>query len=559
MRLSLVIIVLFLLSISCSRNNDTTEPANFVLTVTNGAGSGSYPVNREVTITANAPEEMMQFDKWTGDVSTVSDITASPTTLTMPSSNVQVNATYRQLDMGPPVAITVNGAIQHQEMDGFGFFGAMDVWWSANVPDHFYNTGWIDKVITDLGMTMWRNELYPHVPPDQSTTTGQDTYWALQKDVARALKERAALAGTNLKVILTAWTPPGNYKWMVTNFTWAGDPAAVRGPGPSGDYWTERNGGTLNPNKYNEFAQWWINGIKMYKDIGIDVYAISLQNEPMFSQTFNSAVYTRDWYTQVLKEVVPKIKAAYPAVKVFGSENMLEMEGREVNYPHFYHNAIKNDAQALSMLDVFAVHGYVEGVSASTGSLLSHYWANHKNQFADASGKKTWMTETSGYTDVWESGSLPGAFSYAMDIQTAVMFGNVSAWLWWQGSAGSGPDEYKLMAFENHGNKYSVSKNFYRFIRPGAVRIGATDNSDSLSVTAFRHSSKNTLTLVIINESHQQTPLTLNMEGVTANEFEVFVTSKTKKCESAGIKNASSTILLPARSVVTLQAGGAPL
>lgn len=530
----------------------TAEERLFSLAVTNGNGSGNYPANKSIDISANPPGDGEMFDSWTGDISTVSDITQSTTKLVMPAADTEVIAVYKP---APAVSIVIDKTKTFQTIDGFGFFGGRDSWWSSPNSQHFYSAAWLDKIITDLGITVWRNEVAAHNPPDQVSSTNQDSNWAKQKDLIVALNDKAKANGVDLKVILTAWTPPVGFKWAVSNFSWAGDPNAVRAAGNV----SEKNGGTLNPNMYNEFAQWWNAAIDMYNSAGVNVHAISYQNEPMFSQPYNSAVYTVSWYAELLDNVTPLVKAKHPQVKIFGSEHMLEMEGKSNNYPFFYHAGIISNAKALAGLDIFAVHGYLDGVRASSGTELAGMWTNHKNQFSIPGKKKTWMTETSGYVDNWEKvGTKPGAFSLAVDIQTALNFGDVSAWVYWQGSELSGINEFNLMSDLTVGKKYYASKNFYRFIRPGAVRVDATSSDPEVAVSAFVNASKGTQTIVITNASAQSRRIELAGAGL-ASEFELFVTSADKNCEAQGVKANNSAITIPARSVVTLQAGGTAL
>ena len=56
------------------------------------------------------------------------------------------------------------------------------------------------------------------------------------------------------------------------------------------------NGGTLNPNKYPEYADWLKSNIKLYKNEGIDLFALSLLNEPLFVESYNSITYNTQWY-----------------------------------------------------------------------------------------------------------------------------------------------------------------------------------------------------------------------------------------------------------------------
>jgi len=447
----------------------------------------------------------------------------------------------------PKIAVEIDKSIKYQTIEGFGFFGAADVWWSS--PTTVCNDAWAEKAISDLGITIWRNELYPPSIPGAN----QDADWGKQKPVVQGLKANADKYKVDLKFIATVWSPPADLKWEC-NCTWAGDQNATRQAGNV----STKNGGTLDPNKYNEYADWLKSHLQLYKDAGVDLYALSLQNELMFKQTFNSCTYTSAWYNEMVNAVVPKIKADYPSVKIFGSENMLEMEGSDKNWPVFYHSGIKKNAATSSNLDILAVHGYTDGVAPSTGSELVKMWTNHATQFSTPMNKEAWMTETSGYGESWEkTGTKPGAFNLALDIHAALYYGNISAWVWWQGS-GSTINEFSLMSGTATGKKYSISKHFYRYIRPGAVRVKSTTVDPDFFVTAYENLAKGTHTIIIINSGSADKAVCLTGNGLPTT-FKMYRTnSGAENClfiqdVSSG---TASSFAVPAKSIVTLQAGG---
>jgi glucuronoarabinoxylan endo-1,4-beta-xylanase len=546
-------------------NNLTVSPSS--LNPGSVAGSSNVSVTSNVSWTAIDNQSWITVSPASGtnngtvSVSVTANTGASRSgTVTIAGGSITRTVSVTQAAGNQPAAdatLTLNANTQYQTMDGFGFFGGRDVWWNSNDPSYFYNTAWLDRVIGDLGVSIWRNELFPHNPPTSNTTANQDAYWDKQRPLAQALKSKADDYGVDLKIILTVWSPPGAFKWW-SQFSWVGDAAAQRGPSGDGDYWSEKNGGTLNPNKYTNYANWLIQGIQMYKDAGLDVYAISPQNEPGFSQTFNSCTYTTFWYKDMINAVAPAVKAAHPGIKIFGSENMLELEGASNNYPYFFTTAIKNNATATSNIDILAYHGYSDGVNASSGANLALYWANTVQQFAQPMGKKQWMTETSGYVDTWEtSASKPGAFNLAMDIYSALYYGNVSGWVWWQGSeTTSTTGEFALFS-NTIGKKYYASKNFYRYIRPDAVRVASTSSNSDVLVLAFKNSRINTTTVVVLNSSTSSKTVNLSTVGSGwPSNYDMFVSSATQNCVSTGNVSSTSTITIPARSVVTLQSGG---
>ena len=205
-------------------------------------------------------------------------------------------------------------------MKSLSFFTISVIFSMFSFINCMWNDTWGEKVISDLGITIWRNEWFPPSIPGAA----QDANWEKQKPVVLGLKAAADKYGVSLKNIVTIWSPPSDLKWQC-NFTWAGDVKATRNEVSV----STKNGGTLNPNKYYEYADWLKTCIQSYKDEGISLYALSLQNELMFRQTFNSCMYTSSWYCDLLNNVVPKIKSSYPEVKIFVAENMLEMEGKD--------------------------------------------------------------------------------------------------------------------------------------------------------------------------------------------------------------------------------------
>ena len=445
------------------------------------------------------------------------------------------------------VNIAVDKSIKFQTIDGFGFFGAADVWWADSKT--LWDDAWGEKVVSDLGITIWRNEVWP----SSTSSNPQDSDWNKAKPVVEGLKGKANKYNVDIKFIATVWSPPADLKWLAS-LTWAGDKDAKRWAGDAKTI----NGGTLDPNKYAEYAAWLNANIQLYKNSGVDLYALSLQNELMFVEPYNSCVYTSDWYNDLLNGVVPAIKTSFPNVKIFGAENMLEMEGKDDSWPYFYHAGIKSNSTATSNIDILAVHGYSDGVAASSGSALAKMWSNHLNQFTGPMNKKAWMTETSGYYDTWEaSNKKPGAINLAMDIHSGLFYGNISGWVWWQGSQKTN-DEFSLMSGVTTGKKYAVSKQFYRYVRPGAVRFKSIADNDEVFVTAFENTAKGTHTFVIINSGDAKS---INIQGANIpTVYKMYRTSSSasENCTLIGDIDLVKTvnIEIPAKSVVTLQAGG---
>jgi O-glycosyl hydrolase len=237
-------------------------------------------------------------------------------------------------------SIEITRADKFQQIDGFGFFGAQDVWWGN--ASNMYSDAWATTALTDLGITIWRDELHPPATP----TVSQDADWNKHKPVVEGLVKIAAQHKVPLKFIFTVWSPPASMKvTMDAN----GEPLPGT-PNSGGTKGTGTAAGTLDPAQYVAFGNYLADGIQRYKDLGATIYAISPQNEPLFKQSFNSNYYKPARYTEMLKNVVPVVKERFPGVKIFGAENMLEIEA-EKDRQYFYSKDLMKTPDALSKLD----------------------------------------------------------------------------------------------------------------------------------------------------------------------------------------------------------------
>ena len=449
------------------------------------------------------------------------------------------------------VTIKVDTTKKFQTIDGFGFFGAQDVWWGSQNPNSFYSDAWLEKIVSDLGMTIWRNELQPYNPVDSNNASNsQSANWSKQNNMIQALKNKSIDKGEPLKVILTVWSPPGEFKIDCPDLAGQPNSWVTRG----GSHNSTLNGGTLNPLKYREYAQWIIDGLKLYKSAGVDVYAVSLQNELLFVEPYNSCVYTCQWYTDLLNNVVPIIKASFPNVKIFGAENMLDSEAS--NPTSNYTGTIIQDPATLKNIDIFAFHGYSDGVQATAIEKHKALWETAYENFYVPTKKPLWMTETSGFGENWLANGTPGSLDLGIAIESSLKYGKAAGWVYWSGSeARSGANNvFSLMDGTTVKKRYYVSKQFYRYIRPGAVMLDAESSDSDVLSTAFYNNASNTFTSVLINTTNVDKVVSLTGNSIPASFTGYLTTSDTtKNCSDIGTLN-NGAISLPANSILTLVA-----
>ncbi|MYT05378.1 MULTISPECIES: glycoside hydrolase family 30 beta sandwich domain-containing protein [Streptomyces] len=111
------------------------------------------------------------------------------------------------------------------------------------------------------------------------------------------------------------------------------------------------------------------------------------------------------------------------------------------------------------------------------------------------------------------------------------------------------------------GDSYHVSKrlwamaNYSRFIRPGAIRVGATTPDSALKLSAFRNTD-GTVTVVALNTATEadQAGLSLRNTGITSGTATPYLTNgsnSTARQASVPVTAGSLTATVPARSLVT--------
>lgn len=397
--------------------------------------------------------------------------------------------------------LAIDETVEYQTIEGFGATGGMDVSWGSGP---LYDEQFLDDIVDDLGLTMVRNGT-----PESGTWDSRIT------DYARALKARADASGEPVYFIATCWSPPARFK----------------------DNNSTINGGHVIPSMYGELARFFVDIANQWHTMsGVELYALSFCNEPRFSQSYSSCLWTEEEFRDFLKIIGATFADEGLSTRIFGSEDML---GRFSSYVGY----VNQDPEAKQYLHAFAVHGYVDGVNPASGITSWSVLAKARN----ALGCRAWQTEISGYTNEWSS-----TFGYVQNFANALRYGNISAWTWWQLSENA-DNEYSLMPYlGGKGKKYYASRHFYRFIRPGAVRVDLDDSADEdIIAQAYHHRDQQTLTVIIINTSGTPKEVVL-AAGSLPSQFTRYTTSAAKNCANEGTVASNAAVVIEPESIVTL-------
>lgn len=397
----------------------------------------------------------------------------------------------------PPQSIsgamaTVNFGTPHQTIRGFG--GA-DAWINLNGTTEA--NALFGTASGQIGLSILRVRIDP-----SSTTAGSQ--W--DPEVANA--KAAIAAGSNVSIIATPWTPPVAWKINIPDPT---NPVAE---------------GSLDPNHYGDFANYLESFVTYTANNGVNLYAISMQNEPDANVTYESCSWTPaqmdSWVAQNAGVLTTKFM-------------MPESEG----FNTFFSDPTLNDSSAVGNVSIVA--GHIYGTSPS-------YYANAVNK-----GKEVWMTEHY-LTPVGNSQpAIADALAAALEIHNSLTVGQYNAYVWWWVGEWSGNPNYGLVDTNNSPTYYGwAMAQFARFIRPGYVRTDVRSSTPSVYVSAYSGAGHSVIVAINMNSSAVNQPFTIQNQALTSLvPYQTTASSSVAQQSAVSVSGGQFTYTLPAQSITT--------
>ena len=452
------------------------------------------------------------------------------------------------LPAGPAFAAdsaAINGGTTFQTMTGFGAsegFGQAETIMDAS-------SGAQQQALNDLysptsgaGLTILRNEISadpgdtiePNAP---SSPTATPTYLPLssinsdQGQLWLAQTIKADYGVTN--VFADAWSAPPFMKVndsVDNGGALCGVPSATCASG--------------------DWRQAYANYLKQYAAdyaaAGVPLSYIGPENEANFAPTNYDGMTLTPAQTANLLDVLG------PTMASSGLSTQVECCATEGwDFAQQYAAAIEADSTANSYTKVFTSHGYTE---APTTPLSG--WT-----------KPAWETEWSTFESwdpAWDDGTDASGLTWAQHIFAGLDSSDLSAFLYWWGSStpsGNGDNESLIQI---NGSTVTPSgrlwafANFSRFVRPGAVRIGATTSDGNLTLDAFKNTN-NTVTVVALNTGTSSDPVAFSLtgtgvaNGATVTPYLTNSSSDVAAQATTTVTGGAFSYTLPARSLVTFQ------
>ncbi len=309
------------------------------------------------------------------------------------------------------------------------------------------------------------------------------------------IKEAMAAAGGKLDLFASPWSPPA---FMKTNNNML-------------------QGGKLKPAFNESWALYYTKFIKEYEKAGIPIWGISIQNEPMATQKWESCLYTAEEERDFLKNHLG------PTMKKEGLKDkkiIVWDHNRDLMYQRA--QTYFKDPEASKYIWGIGFHWYEDwsgGVPMYDNVRRVHEAFPDKNIFFTEGCAESF--DASKYKS-WALGEEYGR-SMITDFNNGMV--GFTDWNILLDETG-GPNHVQNFCFAPvhtdtksgeviYTNSYYYIGHFSKFIKPGAKRIAAASSRSQLLTTAFRNTDGTTV-VVVMNQGITNTPYSLWVNGKAA-------------------------------------------
>ncbi|MDP9337409.1 MAG: glucosylceramidase [Acidobacteriota bacterium] len=392
------------------------------------------------------------------------------------------------------LTIRVDESVQYQTIDGFGAsLTDSSVWLLDRKLDREQRKALLETLFDakkGIGLSVLRQPMgasdfaLASYSYDDVAVGEQDpklAKFSIEHDrayIIPVLKEALAL-NPNLKIIASPWSPPG---WMKTS------QSMIQG--------------TLLPEAYPAFANYFVKFIKAYADAGVPIYAVTMQNEPLYTPenypgmgmtAIEQAAFLRD-------HLGPALREAGLTTKVFVFDHNWDL----IEYPI----QVLSDAKAAAFASGTATHCY-GGVATAQMELHERF-----------PEKEIWMTECSG--GEWQKGNL-------LEQQVRLIINSTRNWakalVFWNLALDQNHEPFlggcatcRGVVIVNHAASptevvhtvdFTALAHVSKFLRPWARRIASNSfEQGSLEDVAFQNPD-GSVVLLVLNSSGA--PLSFNI------------------------------------------------
>ena len=344
---------------------------------------------------------------------------------------------------------------------------------------------------TNISSCDFSSDMYTYVK-DNDTSLSTFNVGHDEKYRIPFIKLAIAAAGGKLPLYVSPWSPPA---WMKDNNN-------------------RIQGGKLLPAFSQAWANYYIKFIQTYEARGMPVWGLTVQNEPMAKQRWESCIFTSEDERDFIKNFLgPTLqKAGMADKKLIAWDHNRDMMFQRAS-------VILNDADAAKYVWGIGFHWYETWTGGPMQfenlKLVSQSFPQKQLIFTEGCKEKFSLDSINN----WSLGERYG-FSMINDFNNGT-----AAWTDWNVllDEKGGPNHVGNFCFAPvhadtktgkliYTNAYYYIGHFSKFIRPGAVRIASSSNRVELQTTSFLNTD-GSIAVVVMNSSAKKLPFHLWMNG----------------------------------------------
>ncbi|MBV7529091.1 glycoside hydrolase family 30 beta sandwich domain-containing protein [Chitinophaga sp. sic0106] len=347
---------------------------------------------------------------------------------------------------------------------------------------------------TNIASCDFSSGTYAYVADNDSALKTFNVQHDLQYKVP-FIKAATQAAGGTLPLFVSPWSPPA---WMKDNNS-------------------VLQGGKLLPRFYQAWSNHYVKFIKAYEAMGIPVWGLSVQNEPMAKQRWESCIFT----AEEERDFIKKFLGPTLAKNGLGNKKLIAWDhNRDLLYQRA--STLLQDKEAAKYIWGIGYHWYETWTGSDmqfqNEKLVNQAFPNINLVFTEGCIEKFDFNRLQD----WAIGEKYG-YSLVNDFNSGTV-----AWTDWNIllDENGGPNHVGNFCFAPvhadtkkgeliYTNAYYYLGHFSKFIRPGAKRVVSSSSRSQLQTTAFINKDGK-LAVVVLNASDKEIKYNLWISGKAA-------------------------------------------
>lgn len=362
--------------------------------------------------------------------------------------------------------------------------------------DAYYGKDGIGYTVvrTSMNSSDFSSEMYTYVKDNDTELKTFDIAHD-EKYKLPMIKEAQKRIGEDFKFYFSPWSPPA---WMKSNNSML-------------------RGGRLLDKYYQTWANYYVKFIQEYEKRGVPVWGLTIQNEPMATQTWESCIWTADEEREFLTQNL--------------GPTLWENGYKDKQVIIWDHNRDLMYQRATTTLNNDLAMKYASGI----GYHWYETWTNDSQLFDNL--QETHRAFPDKFLIFTEGCKEKFSFDNIYDVSLGELYGRnmindfnsgTSAWTDWNVLLDhtGGPnhkDNYcfaPIIADTRTGEVHYTYEYYYighlsKYVKQEAQRIGTSSNRDYLLATTFMNPDGK-LVMVVMNEGDKDTEYNLWIEGKSA-------------------------------------------